>query len=96
MRSATAAISQLTPEAQKALAEVQRTLARTQASLEALDRNVSDPDAPLQHSAGEALQELQRAAKSLRLLSDYLQRHPESLLRGRPGDPPLPGTGSRR
>ena len=35
---------------------------------------------------GQALAELQRAAQSLRVLADYLQRHPETLLRGKPED----------
>jgi hypothetical protein len=34
-----------------------------------------------------------RAAHSLRVLGDLLQRHPESLLRGTPADPALPATG---
>jgi paraquat-inducible protein B len=34
------------------------------------------------------MDELQRAARALRVLADYLQRHPESLLRGKPGDLP--------
>ncbi len=85
------AIGQLTPEAQKALAEVSRTLSKAQASLESLDRNVTDPNAPVQRSLDEAMQELQRTSRSLRVLSDYLQRHPEALLRGKPADPALPG-----
>jgi paraquat-inducible protein B len=91
LRSAQSAISQLTPEAQRALAEVQRTLQSAQASLQGLDRNVTDPGAPLQRSVDDTLQELQRAARSLRVLADYLQLHPESLLRGKPADPALPG-----
>ena len=85
-----AAIGQLTPEAQKALAEVQRTLTRAQASLEGLDRNVTDPNASVQRNLEETLLELQRTSRSLRVLSDYLQQHPESLLRGKPADAPLP------
>jgi paraquat-inducible protein B len=90
LAGASAAIHQLTPEAQKALAEVQKTLARAQASLDSLDRNVTDPNAPVQHSLQDTLLELQRASQSLRVLSDYLQQHPESILRGKPADPPLP------
>ena len=87
---ASQAIGQLTPEAQKALAEVQRTLNRAQASLESLDRNVTDPNASVQRNLDETLQELQRTSRSLRVLSDYLQQHPESILRGKPADRPLP------
>ena len=96
LRGANAAIAQLTPEAQKTLAGVQRTLTQAQTSLEGLDRNLSNPDAPLQRSADDTLQELQRAARSLRVLSDYLQQHPESLLRGKPADRPLSNDGRSR
>ena len=91
------AIQQLSPEAQRTLTEVQQTLVRLQATLDSaqgtlatLDRNVTRSDAPLQRSAGQALLEVQRAAQALRVLGDYLQRHPESLLRGKPPDAPLP------
>jgi len=90
LAEASAAIGDLTPEAKKTLAEVERTLARAQASLDSLDRNVTNPNAPLQRNVEETMEELHRAAQSLRILSDYLQLHPESLLRGKPGDAALP------
>jgi paraquat-inducible protein B len=43
---------------------------------------------PLQSDLSSTLLQLSRAAKSLSALADYLERHPESLLRGKPGDPP--------
>ncbi len=90
LAGASAAINRLTPEAQKALVDVQKTLARAQASLDSLDRNVTDSNAPVQQNLQETLLELQRTSRSLRVLSDYLQQHPDSLLRGKPADPPLP------
>ena len=90
LSKASTAIGQLTPEAQKALAEVQRTLQHAQTTLENLDRNVTDPNAPVQRNLESTLVELQRTARALRVLSDYLQQHPESLLRGKPADAPLP------
>jgi len=97
LTSANVAIRQLTPEAQGALAEVQKTLASTQATLANLDRNVTQGDAPLQRNFTQALVEMQRAAQALRVLSDYLQQHPESLLRGKPADadPGKPSEGGR-
>ena len=86
LAGANAAIGRLTPEAQKALGEVQKTLARAQASLDNLDRNVTDPGAPVQQNMQETLLELQRTARALRVLADYLQQHPESILRGKPAD----------
>lgn len=103
LTSAQDMIKQLTPEAQRTLVDVQRTLAdvqrtladaqqtlgTTQQALKSADRNLLDVQAPLQRSAGQTLAELQRAAQSLRVLADYLQRNPESMLRGKPPDPDL-------
>jgi paraquat-inducible protein B len=91
LSQAQASIRQLTPDAQKALAEVQRTLTSVQASLDRLDRNVLDDSAPMQRNVEQTMIELQRAAQSLRVLGDYLQRHPESIIRGKPADPPPGG-----
>jgi paraquat-inducible protein B len=93
--SAREAIEQLSPEAQKALVGVRDTLASAQSTLEALDRNLAQPDAPLQRNANEALAELRRAARALRVLADYLQQHPESLLRGNRAAPPPGPEGTR-
>ena len=87
---AQASLAQLTPEAQKALTEVQRTLSTAQGSLERLDRNLIDPSGPMNRNLDQTLVEFQRAAQSLRVLSDFLQRHPEALLRGNPADRALP------
>lgn len=46
-------------------------------------------DSPLQQNLGTTLQELRRMARSLRVLTDYLGVHPESLIRGRHADPAL-------
>ena len=90
LSQASSAIGKLTPEAQRAMVEVQKTLQRAQTSLDALDRNVTDPNAPVQRNLEDTLQELQRASRALRQLADYLQQHPESLLRGKPPDPKVP------
>jgi paraquat-inducible protein B len=52
------------------------------------------PPAAAQRRADHA--ELQRAAQSLRTLGDYLQRHPEAILRGKRADPPLESGEKRR
>lgn len=89
LTSANDAIKQLTPEAQRALGDVRQTLGAVQGTLGSLERNVAQPDAPLLRNANDAIIEMQRAARALRQLSDYLQQHPESLLRGKPADPDL-------
>lgn len=67
--------------------QVQATLAEAQAAM----KNAKDllaQDAPLQSDLGATLLQLSRAAKSVTALVDYLERHPESLLRGKPGESP--------
>jgi paraquat-inducible protein B len=67
--------TELTPEAKEALVEAKRALAAA--------GRVMASDSPLQEDARQALGEITRAAKSLRVLTDYLERHPESLIRGK-------------
>jgi paraquat-inducible protein B len=97
LASANAAIRQLSPEAQRALADVQKTLTSVQGTLATMDRNVLQGDAVVQRNVNQALVEMQRAAQALRVLADYLQLHPESLLRGKPADadPGKPAEGTR-
>jgi len=68
---------------------LQSTLGAAQGSLQRLDRNLLDENAPVQRNLEQTMLELQRAAQSLRVLTDYLQRHPESVIRGKPADPPV-------
>ena len=96
LTQARSAIAQLGPEAQASLADVRRTLTSVQETLARADRHLLDPSAPLQRNAEQTLLDLQRAAQSLRVLADYLQRHPESLLRGKPEDAKLPAPSERR
>jgi paraquat-inducible protein B len=63
--------------------QVQATLAEAQAALKNA-KELLDQDAPQENDLGSALMQVSRAAKSLSALADYLQRHPESLLRGKP------------
>ncbi|MBL8540661.1 MAG: hypothetical protein JNK68_09855 [Betaproteobacteria bacterium] len=44
-------------------------------------------DAPVQQELRDMLQELTRAARSLRVLTDYLEQHPEALIRGKEKQP---------
>jgi paraquat-inducible protein B len=72
--------AQLVPQARDTLAAAQKTFGSAEAALQ--------QDSPLQSDVHQALQELTRTLQSLNALSDYLERHPESLLRGKPGDKP--------
>ncbi|MEM7024233.1 MAG: hypothetical protein AAF637_16840, partial [Pseudomonadota bacterium] len=43
------------------------------------------PDSQVRYDLNAMLKELAGAARSIRVFADYLERHPESLLRGKPG-----------
>lgn len=75
---------QVAPEAQGMLKQARDSMARINELL------ASDGSLPV--STERALQELNRAARSLRSLADFLQANPEALLRGRGADP-IPGSG---
>lgn len=65
----------LAPQIAAVLQESRRTLGAAQAML--------DTGSPMQQDTRRMLREVARAAGSLRALSDYLEVHPEALLRGK-------------
>lgn len=69
----------------KSLVSFDETLASAKSVLDNANRMV-EPDSVLGAELGGALQEVSRAARSLRVLADYLERHPEALLRGKAGE----------
>lgn len=69
---------EVAPEVRTAIEGVRRTLNVAEHSLAT--------DAPLQQGMRDTLRELSRAAQSLRMLADYLERHPDALVFGKKGD----------
>lgn len=63
------------PQMRGTLEELQNTLKTANETL--------DEDSPARHQINQAMDEVQRTARSVRVLTDYLSRHPESLIRGR-------------
>src|SRR5262245_10423979 len=66
-----------------ALTTVDGVLKNADGVLKNADATLVGRDAPAQQDLRDALQELARAARSLRVLTDYLERHPDSLVRGK-------------
>lgn len=64
--------------------DVRRILEQAQQTLDGLNQGLVSPQAPLQQDLRLMMEQVDRAARSLRDLSDSLQRNPQSLLRGRP------------
>ena len=84
------------PTCAEALAQANQTLASAQATLRSAETQPHRcAGAAATQRRNQALAELQRAAQALRVLADYLQRHPESMLRGKP-EMPLPPAGDKR
>jgi len=68
----------IVPEARIVLNDAHSTLGEA--------REVLSKDSPMQNDLRDTLRELSRAARSVRMLTDYLERYPESLIRGKKGD----------
>ena len=79
-------------ELQKAIEQLNSTLVTAQGTLSSargtLDNTslLTEPNSSQVQQIGATLQEVSRAARSLRVLADYLERHPDALLRGKPGE----------
>ena len=58
-------------------------IATADSVLKNADTAILGKDAPLQQDLRDTLQEVIKAARSLRILMDYLEQHPDSLLRGK-------------
>jgi len=69
----------------KAIGELDQTLISARVTLDNADKLI-EPSSPLDQQLGNTLQEVSRAARGLRVLADYLERHPEALLRGKSGE----------
>jgi paraquat-inducible protein B len=73
---------ELTPELSSTLVEARRTLAAAERSFDSAGKVVA-PDSVLMAEMRGMLSEIKRAAQSMRMLTDYLERHPEALIRGK-------------
>ncbi|MGB5832187.1 MAG: MlaD family protein [Thiohalocapsa sp.] len=68
---------EIAPELSATLRDAQRTLKSANALIA--------PDAPLNAETVRTMQELSAAARSIRVMADYLERHPEALIQGKGG-----------
>ena len=68
------------------LTSAQGTLVSAQGTLSNAN-NLTAPNSVQLQQLNSTLQEVSRAARSVRVLADYLERHPEALIRGKQGGP---------
>ena len=83
---------QIGDDLRQALVELDKTLVSARGALDSgrgtLDNanKLVEPNSVLGAELGNTLQEVSRAARSVRVLADYLERHPEALIRGKAGE----------
>jgi paraquat-inducible protein B len=91
LKSATRMMDQidkeLIQEARGTLIEVRAAMVEARKAIDAADA-VLKPNSPLSQDARDAMREIARAAAAFRVLADYLERQPDSLLWGKKGEPP--------
>ena len=68
----------------RTIANLDNTLVQAEGTLKTIE-NMFANDSAISQELQTSLRELADAARSLRILSDYLERHPEALLRGKEG-----------
>ncbi|MBJ6751226.1 PqiB family protein [Geomonas anaerohicana] len=69
-------------DARTTLEDVRKTLTEARGTLGGASQVLS-ADAPVQVDLRDTMREVSRAAQSLRVLGDYLEQHPEALIRGK-------------
>jgi len=69
----------------QAIGELDRTLVSARGTLDSANTMI-EPNSVLGQQLDSTLQEVGGAARALRLLADYLERHPEALIRGKAGE----------
>jgi paraquat-inducible protein B len=85
-------LQQIGENVQKSLADLDLTLVSARGMLVTAQGTLGNassltaPNSSQVQQLGQTLQEVSRAARSVRVLADYLERHPESLLRGKEGE----------
>jgi len=76
----------LAPEARATLVDLRATLTEARKAIDSADQALK-PASPLSQDARDAMREFARAAAAVRVLADYLERHPDALLWGKEKPP---------
>lgn len=76
------------PAIQTTLEDLRKAIAKADRVLTSTDNTLVGKDSPTQQELREALQDVSRAARSISDLVDYLERNPDSLIRGKAQEVP--------
>ncbi len=80
--------AKLVPDLGKTLEDMRTAIGSADRVLKNTDSTFYGKDSPAPQDLRDTLQEVTRAARSVRVLVDYLERHPEMLIRGKTEEKP--------
>jgi len=80
--------AKLVPEGTRTLQDMRNAINSADRVLKNTDSTLFGKDSPAPQDLRDTLQEVTRAARSVRILVDYLERHPEMLIRGKTEEKP--------
>ena len=80
--------AKLVPEGTRTLEDMRRAIGSADRVLKNTDATLFGKDSPAPQDLRDTLQEVTRAARAVRILVDYLERHPEMLIRGKTEEKP--------
>jgi len=80
--------AKLVPDLAKTLEDMRTAIGSADRVLKNTDATLYGKDSPAPQDLRDTLQEVTRAARSVRVLVDYLERHPEMLIRGKSEEKP--------
>ena len=75
--------AEIVPEMKTAIESLKRAVAAAERALVNADKTLVGPDAPANQELREALQEITRAARALKVFLEYMDSHPEALITGK-------------
>ena len=80
--------AKLVPDLAKTLEDMRTAIGSADRVLKNTDSTLFGKESPAPQDLRDTLQEVTRAARSVRVLVDYLERHPEMLIRGKKEEKP--------
>jgi paraquat-inducible protein B len=80
--------AKLLPEGTKTLQDMRNAIVSADRVLKNTDATLFGKESPAPQDLRDTLQEVTRAARAVRILVDYLERHPEMLIRGKTEEKP--------
>ncbi|SEM13715.1 paraquat-inducible protein B [Syntrophus gentianae] len=87
-RTLTSVNGEIVPEVKTTVQDLRKAIATAERVLVSTDNTLVGKEAPAQQELRVALQEMARAARAISELAEYLERHPDALIRGKAQEVP--------